>query len=62
VSKYLRKSTYKEEVFILIDDFRGFSSWSLGLVAFGSMAKQQIMAGLCGEGNSSSPHGSQEAK
>jgi hypothetical protein len=26
------------------------------------MAKQQIMAGVCGKGNSSSPHGSQEAK
>jgi hypothetical protein len=62
VSKYLRKSTYKEKGFILIDDFRSVHSWSLGLVAFGPMEKLQIMAGVYGKVDFSSPHGSQEAK
>jgi hypothetical protein len=52
MTKYLRKSTYKEERFSWAPGFKGFSIWSFGPVAFGPVARQYIMTGACGRGRS----------
>jgi hypothetical protein len=40
-----------EERFILASSFGGFSTWSVGPVAFGPVVKQHIMLALCGREN-----------
>jgi hypothetical protein len=45
VEKQPVKINLKEEQFILVHDFRGFSPWSLGHIAFGSVERQNIMVG-----------------
>lgn len=48
VTKYLRKSTYKEERFIVTRGFRGSSSWSVDSLVFEPVIEHNIMAGACG--------------
>jgi hypothetical protein len=49
-NKTLRKSTLKEQGFISVHGFRGFSAQLLGPIAFGPVARQNIMAGTLGRG------------
>lgn len=44
----LRESMYKDRRLILIHSFRGSSLCSIGLVAFGPVARKHIMAGAHG--------------
>jgi hypothetical protein len=41
----MRKSTLKEERFVLAHGFSGFNPWSAGFIAFGPVARQNTMAG-----------------
>jgi hypothetical protein len=57
VTKYLTETISKEGRFILA---HGFSSWSIGSIAFRPVVGKNIIeAGVCG-GGGGSPHGRQE--
>jgi hypothetical protein len=50
VTKYLRQTRQKEEMFTLILSFRVFSPELLGPVVFGPVARQCIMVEACVRG------------